>query len=1405
MQIIVPNINGKVITVLLAVAFFLVAQMIIACLHTSEPSDTRERIITISESFKDHSDSLEIILIDGADTTLVQVVYRGTSKIEKVEFTLNKDISGNFNVVVRGFKNGEVTYHKITPIVNNQDTKDVINILKKTGEFTVTLDSKPDSVFRQGDSATITATVSEKWTYTYQWYLDGSFIRGADSSSFSIASDSGKTYSLYTKVGDGSGYVQSSPITIKFEYNVDLSNLEVSEGNLTPTFSPEDSVYLLFLDSSIQSFTLTPTVSFSQSKIQVNKTDVTSGSPSQSIGAMAGKDTVIVQVSSNDDKVRRNYIVEVFKPTTSDSFNLDLFNLALSGGELTPVFSPSDTLYSVYVPFDIKNIFLTPIAQDARVIITIAGDTVGTGSTSDPIPLIVGINSVVIEVYSPDGKSSKRYLINVTRGKENSYRLTLLKLEVSVGILDPVFDSQDTVYGVFVEYADSQISITPTSVDPSVVISVQGMAVESGLSSDPIDLKVGVNLVNVRVSSPNNENHKTYTLSVLRARVGANTDATLSQLKVSEGTLVETFKAGDTVYTLPLPFSTSKITITPTSTDTGATITVNGTQIMSDSATDFLNVPVGLDTIVIAVTAEDNKTKKTYRILVTRTPNSEATLSALTISKGQLNPDFSSSVEEYVDTISHFDSGLVVTPTVTDQNAKITVNGKSLASGQPSDTIPIPLGKTNINIEVTAQDDTTQKTYKISIIRPLNSNASLAKLTLSAGTLTPVFSSSDTVYTVALNHLQASISVTPTGDSNATITVKGEPVASGSASSEIPMSVGTNQISIQVTAQNGTSQKTYQITITRSPSLFPPTFSPTGGVYDTAQSISLASVDTGITIRYTVDGVDPDSTSTKYSMPIQIKTSITIKAFALKAGFNSSDIITEIYALVYSDTVVTLVASPPGGTYTSDQSVTLTTTTPGATIHYTLDGSIPNAQSTIYSGPVAITGNTTLKAIGLLDNFNSSTVREEIYSLKVTKPVITPPGGTYDTTQNVELTTVTPGARIHYTLDGTDPSPNSPQYSNAITINGRVTLKAVGYKDKWTRSEVIKGEYFIVTFAEQVISSNAIGANSAFAIDVDGDGDIDVLSASNNDDKIAWYENNGSEIFTAYNISDSADGGFFVYAVDMDGDGDMDVLSASSNDDKIAWYENDGNENFTAYTITDSADGTYSVFAVDVDGDGDMDVLSASRFDYKIAWYENDGNENFTTHIIPTTADSAFSVYAVDMDGDGDMDVLSASNNNGKIAWYENDGNENFTAYTITTNAASAWSVYAADVNGDGNMDVLSASFNGNKIAWYENDGSENFTDHIITTTINNATSVFAVDVDGDGDMDVLSASFSDNKIVWYENDSSENFTAHIISNNANGANSVYAVDVDGDGDMDVLSSSFGDNKIAWYENKLIP
>ena len=326
-----------------------------------------------------------------------------------------------------------------------------------------------------------------------------------------------------------------------------------------------------------------------------------------------------------------------------------------------------------------------------------------------------------------------------------------------------------------------------------------------------------------------------------------------------------------------------------------------------------------------------------------------------------------------------------------------------------------------------------------------------------------------------------------------------------------------------------------------------------------------------------------------------------------------------------------------------------------------------------------------------------------------------------------------------------------------------------------------------VFVGQNVIKPTPGKYTNVLAVDMDADGDMDVLSASPVSapiSPITWYENDGSQNFTPRPLTTSPVE--IVFAADMDGDGDMDILSASDRrPSMVAWHENDGSQNFTEHRIAEIP--AWSVFGADVDGDGDMDVLSAGP---AIAWHENDGSQNFTTRTISTAAGSPRLVFGTDVDGDGDMDVLSGGQSPA-IAWYENDGNQNFTTRTISSSQQRAYRLFTADVDGDGDMDVLSGGRSPD-IAWYENDGSQNFTEHTITTE--GSGGVPATDMDGDGDMDVLHAS------GWFENDGSQNFTTHTISTTGG---IVSAADVDGDGDLDLLSASIQEG-FAWHEQRIL-
>ncbi len=155
-------------------------------------------------------------------------------------------------------------------------------------------------------------------------------------------------------------------------------------------------------------------------------------------------------------------------------------------------------------------------------------------------------------------------------------------------------------------------------------------------------------------------------------------------------------------------------------------------------------------------------------------------------------------------------------------------------------------------------------------------------------------------------------------------------------------------------------------------------------------------------------------------------------------------------------------------------------------------------------------------------------------------------------------------------------------------------------------------------------------------------------------------------------ITTNASGAMSVFAADLDNDGDMDVLSASQVDDKIGWYENDGFGNFGSQKIiTTNADGAALVFASDLDNDGDNDVLSASYIDGIVAWYENNGAGQFGPQkiICNFSEPGQISIFSIDLDNDNYKDVLVAqwgsTSGEGAVCWFKNLGNGTFSSTSI--------------------------------------------------------------------------------------------------------------------------------------------
>ena len=163
-----------------------------------------------------------------------------------------------------------------------------------------------------------------------------------------------------------------------------------------------------------------------------------------------------------------------------------------------------------------------------------------------------------------------------------------------------------------------------------------------------------------------------------------------------------------------------------------------------------------------------------------------------------------------------------------------------------------------------------------------------------------------------------------------------------------------------------------------------PTFSPAGGeVASVGSTVTISSVE-GSTVYYTIDGTTPTASSSVYSDPIAINDDLTLKAFAIKSGYKSSNVTSVDYTVPQCSTPT---LSPGSSTVDSGTVITISSTTTGSTIYYTINGDTPvvgggtttAGDSGTATATVTVTSARTIKAIAVKSGLKNSEVGSESY------------------------------------------------------------------------------------------------------------------------------------------------------------------------------------------------------------------------------------------------------------------------------------------------------------------------------------------------------------------------------------------------------------------------------------------
>jgi hypothetical protein len=161
-----------------------------------------------------------------------------------------------------------------------------------------------------------------------------------------------------------------------------------------------------------------------------------------------------------------------------------------------------------------------------------------------------------------------------------------------------------------------------------------------------------------------------------------------------------------------------------------------------------------------------------------------------------------------------------------------------------------------------------------------------------------------------------------------------------------------------------------------TPVISPGSLSFTGSI-----SVTITDSTLGATLYYTTDGSTPSTSSNRYSGPITVNATETIKAIATASGYSTSAVALATYTNVTQTSPPTF--SLPAGTYSGAQSVTLSDSSPGATIYYTTDGSTPTTSSAVYTAgdSISILSTETINAIAVAPGYLNSTVASATYTI----------------------------------------------------------------------------------------------------------------------------------------------------------------------------------------------------------------------------------------------------------------------------------------------------------------------------------------------------------------------------------------------------------------------------------------
>ena len=550
-----------------------------------------------------------------------------------------------------------------------------------------------------------------------------------------------------------------------------LKTLTVSNGTLEPSFTSNQNNYRVVVENDVTSITVDGTLTDNLASVKGFGTY-----------KLATGNNVINVVVTSETGIKNTYVVNVFRKLNDNALANSITVTSVNGNttyEMNPTFDKNHEDYEVNVSSDVEQVKI-----NANLEVPSTSKITNTGVHNvDP-----GVNDIALVSTAEDG-TTKTYNIRVIRDK--ALNANLSELVIKEARLNPPFTPMMVSYSAKVLYDIDKINIIATPEDPTSTVKIYD-GDNNEISLDNITVNVGDNTFKIKVI-PDDENGeyyaKEYTINVRRLTEEESPELKLKDLSLDACTI--NFEENTYYYECNVDYEIGKVNIDATVKNDGDIVSGTGEYTLQ-KGNNFIDVVVTDPNI--------DDVERNYKVNVIRALSPEDKLLMIKVDGEDLS-DFDPETYEYDYTTNEYslDLDFIKYAGVNEDFVNQTIE----VSGNEN----FALGNNNkVKIKVTSEDKNHTKTYVINVTRTIRKNAYLSELSIDEGELSPEFVKEITNYSATVDYEVNSLIIKAIAeDPNATVVGDGM----------VSLDVGQNVFDVVVTAENGTTTKTYRVTITR--------------------------------------------------------------------------------------------------------------------------------------------------------------------------------------------------------------------------------------------------------------------------------------------------------------------------------------------------------------------------------------------------------------------------------------------------------------------------------------------------------------------------------------------------------------------------------------------------------------